>query len=84
MTAAKSLRIAWAVPVLALVVPMVVLAAVTSGVGSVLLDSVVTVMFINLVMVLALQMFMGNSGVSSFGHVVFMMIGAYTARFCSP
>jgi branched-chain amino acid transport system permease protein len=77
MTATRSLWVSRAFPLLVLVVPMLAIGAVTLSVGSVLLDSVVTVMFINLVMVLALQIFMGNSGVASFGHVVFMMIGAY-------
>jgi branched-chain amino acid transport system permease protein len=34
---------------------------------------------INLMMVVALMVFSGNSGVFSFGHVSFMAIGAYTA-----
>lgn len=33
--------------------------------------------FLNLIMTLSLQMFMGNSGVVSFGHVSFMGIGSY-------
>lgn len=40
---------------------------------------IVTVLFINLILVVALQMFMGNSGVASFAHVGFMGIGAYTS-----
>jgi branched-chain amino acid transport system permease protein len=34
---------------------------------------------INLVAVIGIQVFMGNSGVSTFGHVGFVAIGAYTA-----
>lgn len=34
--------------------------------------------FLNLIMVVALQIFMGNSGVISFGHVSFMGIASYT------
>ena len=34
-------------------------------------------MLINLTMVVGLQAFMGNSGVASFGHVGFMLLGAY-------
>ena len=44
-----------------------------------LTQRIVTVFFINLMMVLAFQMFMGNSGVASFAHVGFMGIGAYTS-----
>jgi branched-chain amino acid transport system permease protein len=45
--------------------------------GTRVLDRVITVMFINLMLVVSLQMFMGNSGVVSFAHVGFMGIGAY-------
>ena len=34
-------------------------------------------MFITAVLVLGLQVFSGNSGILSFGHVGFMAIGAY-------
>ena len=36
-------------------------------------------MFLMLIVVLGLQMFSGNSGVLSFGHVAFMAVGAYTS-----
>ena len=36
-------------------------------------------MLVNMVFVLGLYVFVGNSGVISFGHVAFMAIGAYTA-----
>lgn len=41
--------------------------------------SVAIKFFITLVVVLGLQMFSGNSGVLSFGHVAFMAVGAYTS-----
>ena len=34
-------------------------------------------MFVNLILVLGLQVFMGNSGILSFAHIGFMGIGAY-------
>lgn len=40
---------------------------------------VVLTFLINLVAVVAIQTFMGNSGVASFGHVAFVGLGAYTA-----
>lgn len=56
------------------------LLAVVTDVASVpLLQRVVTVLFINLILVLGLQMFMGNSGYLSFAHVGFMGIGAYAS-----
>jgi branched-chain amino acid transport system permease protein len=36
-------------------------------------------MFITVVLVLGLQMFSGNSGILSFGHIAFMAIGAYVS-----
>ena len=36
-------------------------------------------MFLSLIIVLGLQIFSGNSGVLSFGHIAFMAIGAYTS-----
>ncbi len=39
---------------------------------------IVTNLFIMLVLVLGLQVFMGNSGILSFAHVGFMGVGAYT------
>lgn len=38
----------------------------------------VTTMLVNLVVVIGLFVFIGNSGVLSFGHISFMAIGAYT------
>ena len=38
-----------------------------------------TSMLISLIVVIGLYMFVGNSGVFSFGHIGFMAIGAYTA-----
>jgi branched-chain amino acid transport system permease protein len=64
-------------------VPLVLVAIVTELIGGVVLERIVIVMFINLIMVVALQMFMGNSGVVSFGHVAFMGIGAYASALLS-
>jgi len=40
-------------------------------------------MLINLVLVVGLYLFVGNSGVLSFGHISFMAIGAYTSAIVS-
>jgi branched-chain amino acid transport system permease protein len=45
--------------------------------GSDALDRVVVTMLINMVLVIGLFLFIGNSGVFSFGHVAFMAVGAY-------
>jgi branched-chain amino acid transport system permease protein len=54
-------------------------AALTDLFGDRVFVRVVTVMLVNMVMAVALQTFMGNSGLTSFGHVAFMAIGAYAS-----
>ena len=44
-----------------------------------MLQNVLVNMLINLILVVGLYIFVGNSGVFSFGHIGFMAIGAYTA-----
>ena len=62
---------------LILVGSMVLLAVGTEALGSRVFVRVVTVLFINMVLVVGLQIFMGNSGLVSFGHIAMMGIGAY-------
>ncbi|RCK77180.1 MAG: Branched-chain amino acid transport system permease protein LivM [Anaerolineae bacterium] len=59
--------------------PLLVLALLVHLWGNTLLTRIMTVLFINIVMVLGLQVFMGNSGILNFAHVGFMGIGAYTS-----
>lgn len=72
---ASWLKRAW--PLLVLLVPLLLIALVTQWFGSAVLQRIVTVMFINLILVTGLQIFSGNSGVLSFGHIAFMGVGAY-------
>lgn len=58
-----------------LLIPTLVLLAV----GGDVMATRVNLFFINLLVVLGLQMFTGNSGVTSFGHISFVAIGAYSA-----
>ncbi|RLC67625.1 MAG: branched-chain amino acid ABC transporter permease [Chloroflexi bacterium] len=60
-----------------LVLPLLILTLLVDRLGGVVTQRIVIVMFVNLSLVVALQMFMGNSGVASFAHVGFMGIGAY-------
>lgn len=46
-------------------------------------QSVVTEMLIRMIAVIGLYIFVGNSGVISFGHIGFMCIGAYAAGWCA-
>ena len=40
-------------------------------------------MLIRLIVVVGLYMFVGNSGILSFGHIAFMCIGAYAAAWAT-
>lgn len=71
------------VPLVGLIVVFGVIAIITTILGVPLLDRIMTVMFINLILVLGLQLFMGNSGFLSFAHVGFMGIGAYASAVFS-
>jgi branched-chain amino acid transport system permease protein len=66
-----------------LVIPLLLIALAAQLLGRVVLERIVIVLFINLTMVIALQVFMGNSGVVSFGHISFMGIGAYASALLS-
>lgn len=57
---------------------VVVLVAVIADAGTLAQQRTVTLMLVNLVFVVGLYVFIGNSGVLSFGHASFMGIGAYT------
>ena len=52
-----------------------------ASLGSPVLQNVLVNLLINLILVVGLYTFVGNSGVFSFGHIAFMAIGAYTAGF---
>jgi len=58
---------------------IVVVAALLGSLGTSELDYVVVTGLVNVVMVVGLYVFVGNTGVFSFGHVGFIAIGAYTA-----
>ena len=59
---------------------LIVLTVIASeALGIRLYDRIVTTLCIALVLVLGLQVFMGNSGILSFAHIGFMGVGAYTS-----
>jgi branched-chain amino acid transport system permease protein len=70
-------RRAW--PPLALCIVIVASWALVTALDSVVYTQTTVLMFLLLIITLALQMFSGNSGVLSFGHVAFVAIGAYTS-----
>ena len=64
----------------AILAGLVILAVIaTQAIGIRLYDRIVTNLCISLVLVLGLQLFMGNSGILSFAHMGFMGIGAYAS-----
>jgi branched-chain amino acid transport system permease protein len=70
-------RALWPLPLLLVLV--VAAAEIAWGTGGSVTRGVVVVALINLVLVVGLYVFVGNSGVFSFGSVAFASIGAYTA-----
>lgn len=46
-------------------------------------DEIILVFGINAILVVALQVFVGNTGIVSFGHMAFMAVGAYAAGIVS-
>jgi branched-chain amino acid transport system permease protein len=66
-----------------LILPLLLIALIAHFLGQVVLQRITIVLFINLIMVVGLQTFMGNSGVISFGHIAFMGIGAYASALLS-
>lgn len=66
-----------------LVAPAAIVTAISllSLLGTEALERKATFMLVNLGFVLGLYVFVGNSGVLSFGHASFMAIGAYTFAF---
>jgi branched-chain amino acid transport system permease protein len=66
-----------------LIVPLLLLALFTQLFAGLLVNRIITVLFINLVLVCGLQIFMGNSGILSFSHIGFMGIGAYASVLLS-
>ena len=64
---------------------VVLLVVLVAGMGTLAQQRTVTLMLVHLVFVLGLYVFIGNSGVLSFGHASFMGVGAYvTALLTIP
>jgi branched-chain amino acid transport system permease protein len=60
-----------------LIVALLALSALTYQFGSRAFNRTVVEMFINIMVVTGLYVFVGNSGLLSFGHISFMCLGAY-------
>jgi branched-chain amino acid transport system permease protein len=62
---------------LVLIVVLLAIAALSYQFGSRAFNRTVVEMFINIMVVVGLYVFVGNSGLLSFGHISFMCLGAY-------
>ncbi len=73
-------------PLFALSVGLILIVAAGTTFGSDELQTTLIEMLIRMIVVVAMQLFIGNSGVLSFGHIGFMCIGAYAAAWatCEP
>ena len=70
---------------LLLVAMLLAIAIIAQFVGSGPFSRTIVEMFIRVMLVIGLYIFIGNSGIISFGHIGFMCIGAYaTAWFTIP
>ncbi|MSO69800.1 MAG: branched-chain amino acid ABC transporter permease [Alphaproteobacteria bacterium] len=76
---------AWWPPILWSIV-LLLIVVIVMGLGNATLHKTLTDALIKLMVVVGLFVFIGNSGILSFGHIGFMMIGAYAAAWqtCCP
>ena len=61
-----------------LMLPIIALVVMAEVIDIRLFSRIATILLINLILVLGLQIFTGNSGILSFAHIGFMGVGAYT------
>ena len=75
-----------ALPVLALLLGVTAITALVALLGNDEMALTVTEALVRLIVVVGLSVFIGNSGVVSFGHIGFMCIAAYAAAWatCTP
>jgi branched-chain amino acid transport system permease protein len=63
--------------------PLLLLAILLKFADWPIMDHIVTEAFLDLILVVGLQIFMGNTGILGFAHIGFMGIGAYTSAIFS-
>jgi branched-chain amino acid transport system permease protein len=64
-------------------IPLLLVMLGTEWAGDRLLERIAITFYINLILVLGLQVFMGNAGILSFAHIGFMGVGAYSSALLS-
>jgi branched-chain amino acid transport system permease protein len=75
----KLLKAAW--PVIALVIPLALIVFLATSTGTIGFQRTVTEALIRIVMVVGLYIFVGNSGLISFGHMTFSALAAYAVTW---
>jgi branched-chain amino acid transport system permease protein len=73
------LNVIW--PFVSLALPLLLICGLTIWFGGGQSRQVVVEMMIRVVVVVGMYIFVGNSGILSFGHISFMAIGAYAAAW---
>jgi branched-chain amino acid transport system permease protein len=68
-------------PAVSLILILLIISLVSSLFGTHLIQLAVIDMLVKVVVVVGLYMFIGNSGIVSFGHPVFMLLGAYCSAW---
>ncbi len=68
-------------PLIVLSIGLTLVVVVIQAVGDNLISRTLTEALIRMVVVVSLYIFIGNSGIISFGHIGFMMIGAYATAW---
>ena len=68
-------------PALGLILILLAISLFTSLFGTDLVQVAVIEMLVKVIVVVGLYIFIGNSGVVSFGHIVFMLLGAYCSAW---
>jgi branched-chain amino acid transport system permease protein len=79
MPLTRVLREYW--PLVLLMIGVVVIVVIIQAIGDRIVSQSLTEALIRLVVVVGLYIFIGNSGLISFGHIGFMMIGAYATAW---
>jgi len=64
-------------------IALFVLAIVYTSTGGSARELLIKELLINLMLVLGLQVFMGNTGILSFGHLAFAQVAAYAVAICA-
>lgn len=75
----ERLREFW--PLILLSIGLILVVVVVQAIGDRIISQSLTEALIRLVVVVGLYIFIGNSGIISFGHIGFMMIGAYATAW---